>query len=112
MEDQTYIGPERFGRDIASLLTRVNRIKVMLWTGDSVAARQELESLKNEHGQLLTSALKVKSQVFINNRDGKPAAVLQTRNKGREREYMIKVVQAEQSALTNEYEAELFMISP
>jgi hypothetical protein len=115
MADQNYIGPELFHKEVSDLLERLNRIKVMLWAGDATAARSELEQVGRDHEQLIASALKVKSDVYIKNKSAKQPAVLrisQQRSKGWKKDYLIKAEQAKNTILAGNTEAGLFVLSP
>lgn len=115
MADQTYIGPAEYQNEITDLIERTNRIKVMLWAGDADAARDELEKVRRDYAQLIARALKVKSQVYSNSRREKSAAVLRAAErvrKGWEIDYLSKSDMAKTTALTEQADASLFVLSP
>lgn len=118
MADQSYIGPVKFRDVLPDLLERVHRIKVMLWAGDAEAARAELGRVVGDYEELMFRALKVKSKVYVKNRDSKQEALSLVREwresgiKGWEAHYLTKVEQAKNSALADPAETDLFAVSP
>lgn len=115
MVDKTYIGPTTEQMALPDLINRTNRIKVMLWAGDAASARTELAQIRQDHGQLISAALKVKSRVTSANRKGNSKAIAkykEQRQKGWRLDYLVKQELAAHTGMEGETFASLFVISP
>jgi hypothetical protein len=115
MENDIIDSVDMYRDELGALQQRVSNIKLMLWAGDHVAARSELEEVSFEQGELVVKALDIREKIIITRNKLKPQIESRYADeglKGRELEYAVQRELAMYSGPEREEEVPLFLISP
>ena len=117
MDEHLQIGSGDYSRVLSDLMKRINRIKVMLWAGDAVSARIEMQEIRKLYEIPIFESLSVKSEMLSRNRakeirDEVEPRYLDEHRKKWERDYLVRAQIAKQLSAKNRTEAGLFAIAP